>query len=113
MAQDLLQLIQETSVSATKSLEEFSKQSTFQSFIDKIALEYFLDTDFYEVFFYNNQLCLAIISTGTLHPLILNSEGKYLPGPKIATFTVEEFDPSHHITHSMIDSSEVGIIYSP
>jgi len=113
MAQDLLQLIQETRVSAKKTVEEFSKPISFQPFIEKSALEYFSDTDFYEVFFYNNQLCLAIISTGTLHPLTLNSEGKYIPGPKIATFTVEEFQPSHHTTHSMIDNSEVGIIYSP
>lgn len=110
MAQDLLHLIQETRETAKKTKEEFSTPLPYQPVIDKSQLEYFLDTDFYEVFYYQNQLCLAIINTGTLHSLILNTEGKYLPGPKIATFTVETFEPTHTTIHSMIDGFEVGIV---
>ncbi len=110
MAQDLLQLIQETSEIAKKTKEEFSTPLPYQPSIEKSQLEYFLDTNFYEVFYYQNQLCLAVINTGTLHPLILDIDGKYLPGPKIATFTIEPFEPTHTTIHSQIDGFEVGIV---
>lgn len=109
MAQDLLREIQETREMAKRTMEECNME-TPKNVIDKEELEYFLDYESFEVFYYKGMLCLAIISTGTLHPLVLNSLGKYVPGEKIATFTVEEYEPSHKTVYSMIDNCEVGII---